>query len=202
MVHPFFRDGRITGSLSLDRYMQVMTDRADAPVDGLSAEDAERVAFTKLNLHRSLRIGRTHRVDDQLSGLVKGLTAPTVWMVITEPWCGDSAQCLPYITLFTQLNPAIDLRLVLRDESLDIMDAFLTDGKRSIPRLVIFTADGRELAQWGPRPAKAQAVFDAAKAAGDDKPRLLEKLHLWYGRDRGAALTTEFIALLKDMPRP
>lgn len=202
MVHPFFTDGRIPAGLTLEQYMQVMADRADQPVDGLSAEDAERVGFTKLNLHRSLRIGRTHTVDDDLAGLVRALPEPTVWMVLTEPWCGDSAQCLPYIALFADRNPAVDLRVVLRDDNLDIMDAYLTDGKRSIPRLVIFSADGRELGQWGPRPKAAQAVFDAAKAAGDEKPRLLEKLHLWYGRDRGAALTAEFTALLRNLPRP
>ncbi len=182
--------------------MQLMADHSDTPLADLSTAEAEKIEFTKLNLHRSLRIGRSHQVNERLTTLIKELTAPTVWMVLTEPWCGDSAQCLPYIKLLTDLNPACDLRLILRDTNPDIMDAFLTDGKRSIPQLVIFAADGQVLGQWGPRPAAAQTVFNAAKSTGLAKPRLLEKLHRWYGRDRGQTLEAEFITLLEGMSRP
>ena len=93
--------------------------------------------------------------------------------------------------------------MILRDENLPIMDSFLADGKRSIPRLVVFALEGPNanevLAQWGPRPAAAQDVFDEAKAAGLEKPQILEKLHLWYGRDRGRALEGELLALLNGI---
>ncbi len=120
-------------------------------------------------------------------------------MVLTEPWCGDSAQCLPHLGVLAQSNPKITLKMVLRDANLDLMDEFLTDGKRSIPRLVAFDQAGEQVFMWGPRPAPAQAVFDEAKAAGLAKPELLEKLHLFYGRNRGAALEEEFITLLKGL---
>ena len=96
-------------------------------------------------------------------------------------------------------NPNITLRLVPRDENLDIMDEFLTNGKRAIPRLVIFDQNGQELTPWGPRPLAAQRVFDQAKNEGMEKPELLERLHLFYGRDRGKALEQEFIALLEGL---
>jgi len=132
-----------------------------------------------------------------LASLLQIVTEPEQWLVLTEPWCGDSAQCLPCVAVMAERQPNIGLHILPRDANLDIMDQFLTDGKRSIPVVVMFDAAGREAGRWGPRPAAAQAEFDAAKAAGLDKPAILERLHLWYGRDRGRAVDAEFCSLLK-----
>lgn len=188
----------VSQGLTYAAYLQLMAQRAGQTTDGLPDDEAERIEFTRLNLHRSQRIARTYRVSAVLSELLDRIDQPQLWLALTEPWCGDSAQCLPYIAVMAQQNPAIDLRLLLRDDNLDIMDKHLTDGKRSIPVLVARDAEERKLYQWGPRPVEAQAVFDEGKAAGLQKPRIMEKLHLWYGRDRGRALEAEFVAVLRQ----
>ena len=185
--------------LSYTAYMDLMEQQAAADSGEMTPEEAEMVEFTKLNLHRSGRIGRTWRPGEQLAAALNRIAEPQIWMVLTEPWCGDSAQCLPAMAVLASDNPAVELKVVLRDENLEIMDKFLTNGKRSIPQLVIFTASGKKLGQWGPRPAEAQIVFDEAKASGLEKPQILEKLHLWYGRDRGRALDLELAELLTEM---
>jgi len=76
------------------------------------------------------------------------------------------------------------------------MDQYLTNGSRSIPRLVALDAGGQELFHWGPRPAAALEVFQAAKSEGLEKADILEKLHLFYGRNRGMALDAEIVSLL------
>ncbi len=199
MGNRFFENGRIKAGLTAEQYHEVLTAQASADDQGLSEEDAEKLNFTQLNLHRSNRIGRTYKVDRELAELIKKISGKQTWMLLTEPWCGDSAQCLPYIAAMAALNTNIDLRLILRDENLDIMDDFLTNGSRSIPRLVIFDESGNELVQWGPRPAEAQAVFAEAKAAGLPKAEILEKLHLFYGRNRGKALIAEFRIILAEL---
>jgi len=187
--------------LTYAAYLQLMAQRADQTTDGLPDEAAERIEFTRLNLHRSQRIARTYRISAVLSELLDRIDQPQLWLALTEPWCGDSAQCLPYIAVMAQQNPAIDLRLLLRDDNLDIMDKYLTDGKRGIPVLVAQDAEERQLYQWGPRPVGAQAVFDEGKTAGLQKPQIMEKLHLWYGRDRGRAVEAEFVAVLRQYLR-
>jgi len=199
MTETFFAQRRPHQGFTYDAYLEIMAERASASTVGLDEEAAERVGYTKLNLHRSQRIARTYTVPDDLVALLDRLAAPQLWMVLTEPWCGDSAQCLPYIAAVARCNPAVDLRLLPRDDNLDIMDLYLTDGKRSIPRLIVFDGDGNELAGWGPRPTAAQAVFDQAKAEGLAKPELLERLHLWYGRAGGRAVTAELAAMLRDL---
>ena len=77
------------------------------------------------------------------------------------------------------------------------MDLYLTDGKRSIPKLIVWDAGGKELFTWGPRPAGAQAVVEEALAAKLPKDQRLEKLHLWYGRDRGRSIESELAVLLR-----
>jgi hypothetical protein len=118
-------------------------------------------------------------------------------MVITESWCGDSAQILPIIAKAASLNPKIIFEIVLRDSNLEIMDCYLTNGTRSIPKLVVFDEMGNELLQWGPRPKVAQAILSNLKKEGIAPPLLYDKLHLWYGRDRGKEIEREIIELLK-----
>jgi hypothetical protein len=197
MRFDFFADGRAHGGLDSEQYLQLMAEQAEADPAGLDEEAVQRIEYTRLNLHRTRRIERTYRPDEELARLVRAIDRPQLWMVLTEPWCGDSAQCLPHLAVLAGLNPAITLRLILRDTNLDIMDHFLTGTSRSIPRLVAFAEDGEVVFQWGPRPAAAQEVFDQARAEGLAKPELLERLHLFYGRNRGRALEDEFIALLK-----
>jgi len=199
MTHDFFADRRPHAGLDYASYLELMAERADAPVEGLDDEAAERVTYTRLNLHRSRRIDRTHAPSDEVASLLDRIAAPQLWMVLTEPWCGDSAQCLPYVAALAGRSPHVDLRILLRDDNLDIMDRYLTGSSRSIPRLVVFDAGGDELGGWGPRPAAAQAVFDAAKAEGLEKPDLLERLHQWYGRDRGRAVEAELADLLRGL---
>ena len=120
-------------------------------------------------------------------------------MVITENWCGDSAQNLPYIAKLSELNKNINLLIVLRDSNLDIMNKYLTNGTMSIPILIVFDENDYELFKWGPRPEKVKEEIKRLKTEGIVKPELYEKLHLWYGRNRGEELLKELSELLEGL---
>ena len=174
-----------------------MEQRAAVDPATLCSADAERVGFTRLNLYRSGRIGRTWAPSAALTNQMTALVLPQTWMVLSEPWCGDSAQILPIIGLMAAALESVELLIVPRDDHPAIMDHYLTHGKRSIPLWVAFDATGKEIFRWGPRPPEAQAVFDAAKAEGLDKPDILEKVHLFFGRDRGQAVDKAFVDLFE-----
>jgi hypothetical protein len=72
------------------------------------------------------------------------------------------------------------LRILHRDDNLDIMDQYLTGGSRSIPKLVAFSQEGSERFQWGPRPDEGQRLFDHLKEQGRDKMEIVEELISWY----------------------
>lgn len=153
------------------------------------------VHFTKLNLARTKRWLKTTQPSPELVDAVKS-HGGAEWWVITEAWCGDSAQNLPLIAGAADAA-GVPLRIVLRDDNPEIMDRYLTAGtSRSIPKLVAFNADGSECFVWGPRPQAAQALYDDWRAdpRGRDFEAFETELHTWYARDKGEALTTELIA--------
>jgi Thioredoxin len=170
-------------------------------IDPGSLDEKARNKFEtkRLNLQRSARIMKTYKVSDNLKEEMKRINEPQTWMVITENWCGDSAQSLPYLALMAEENSNIDFKIILRDSNLDIMDLYLTNGTRSIPLLVVFDNTGNELFRWGSRPKIVQELFLQWKAEGIVKPELYEKLHLWYAKNRGQAIESEFLELLKTV---
>ena len=103
-----------------------------------SEQSEQFVEYTKLNMTRMKRIMKTTEVIDELAVLVKAIEEPITWLVITETWCGDSAQNLPVIAKIAELNPLISIRILFRDENPEVLDQYLTNGSRSIPKLVAF----------------------------------------------------------------
>ena len=58
---------------------------------------------------------------------------PVRILVITEPWCSDSFALLPVIKKIAECNNRWELKVLLRDENLELMKKILTDGARAIP---------------------------------------------------------------------
>ncbi len=153
--------------------------------------------LTDLNFHRISRLDRTTVLQPELIQAAQAVSEPWTWLVLVESWCGDVAQCLPVINHIAGQNSLITLKLLLRDKNLPVMDAYLTHGGRSIPKLICLTTSTlTELGTWGPRPAVLQTLMTNWKA--DELPfdELLERIHGWYAKDRTQTLQTEFIALL------
>jgi hypothetical protein len=153
--------------------------------------------YAKLNLSRMQRLEKTFSPDAEIQQLAPSIAQEMIWIILTEGWCGDAAQSLPIIEKIAQLSPYIETRYLLRDENLPLMDQYLTDGGRSIPKLICLRkSDLAELGTWGPRPAVLQAQFKQMKAENLPYPEISEALHKWYAKDKGAAIQAEFAHLL------
>jgi len=157
--------------------------------------------YTKLNLARTRRLEKTFKPLPEVKEVMATIR-PQTWLVITEPWCGDSAQNLPVLLALAALAPAIDVRIALRDTDLELIDRYLTNGARSIPKLVAFDpSTGRELFQWGPRPLRAHELVMGNKTKPEseqlDKEALAEELHRWYNQNAGLETQREIAALLQ-----
>src|SRR6185503_16732246 len=154
------------------------------------------VGYGRLNRARMRRLDNTIEIDTRVRDSVAQLDVDWMWLVITEGWCGDAAQNIPVIEKVAAANPGIETRYILRDENPALMDQFLTNGARSIPKLIaIDRKSGRVLGTWGPRPSAAQQLFEEQKSAGTNKPLLMENLQRWYHRDRGRSLQAELADL-------
>lgn len=183
-------------SYSAEEYQTILNSfAAEGKTSGEQKEDL--IYYTKLNAQRSKRIGKTAKIDQELASKIQSLPKQT-WLLITETWCGDAANSVPLIAKLTELNPSIELRIVLRDENLELMDQFLTKGGRSIPKLIGLDEDLNVLFDWGPRPKDAQELYWGWREKEGREPykEFQVTLQKWYNDNKSAAVQEEIHELL------
>ncbi len=118
-------------------------------------------------------------------------------LALSEDWCGDAANILPVAARLAESSPDLELRVLSRDENLDLMDAHLTNGRsRSIPVIMLLDVDGRERGWWGPRPASLQKWVMEEGMKMEPGPRYRE-VRRFYARDKGQSIVEELLALLR-----
>lgn len=136
------------------------------------------------------------QVPAEIAARVRALGGRWRMLVLLADWCGDAANTVPLLARLTEAAPNLEMRVLERDENLDVMDAHLTNGSRSIPVAIIFDADGAERGWWGPRPAPLQAwvTADGMKLPAAERYREIRR---WYARDRGMTTLVEVAGLLE-----
>lgn len=158
------------------------------------------IHYTKLNAQRGKRIRKTWLLNESLVNKIKAVDKSQHWLLITESWCGDAANSVPIIAQLADLNDNIDLKLVLRDDNLELMDQFLTNGGRSIPKLIVTNEAYEVLYTWGPRPAEAQSIHSNWRNSENRIPysEFHVVLQKWYNEDAGKAMQEELLRLMID----
>jgi len=165
-------------------------------------QSGDFIHYTQLNQQRMHRLEKTTEVLPVVKEAIGSIRRPQTWLVLTEAWCGDAAQSVPVINILAQLNPLIDLRLLLRDENLELMDQYLTNGtSRSIPKLIgLDTATHEELFTWGPRPTALQESFMGMRSEGLSHDVIKEELQRWYNKDKTISIQQELAGLVAPLP--
>lgn len=154
--------------------------------------------YTKLNDRRMKRWDKTLNFDEIALKKIAKIDTEITWLVLTESWCGDASPALPVMHKITELNPKISLKIILRDEHIDLMNQFLTNGGMSIPKLIATHDKTNEvLADWGPRSTNATKLVEDYKAEnGKLTPEFKQDLQLWYNKDKGQSVLSDLLALL------
>lgn len=155
--------------------------------------------YSELNETRMNRLEKTIQVTGEVSEQISQLETKITWLVISEGWCGDAAQILPVIYKMAELSKNIDLRIVLRDENEALMNDFLTNGGKSIPKLIILDEENNVIGDFGPRPEPARKLIADYKAIHGvvDEPIKVE-LQKWYLHDKGVSTQNEIMQLMKN----
>ncbi len=196
MTLNFLRDKIPNSGMSYKEYKKLFADEIANPP---AVDEKNNYDIKKLNLSRSTRVEKQFVPSDEIIEAIKNISAPQLWIVLTESWCGDSAQNLPVLAKISELNKNVEFRILPRDSNLEIMDHYLTNGTRSIPKLIAFNEDGKELFLWGARPAAAQQLINELKEKGLQKNEWLIELHKWYANNRGKELDKELLKLLNNL---
>lgn len=173
IIADLFSQGKYTGNTIKDSYL----------------------GFTELNIQRMNRADKTMQVDESNLQKLSSLKSKQIWVLIAEGWCGDCAQIIPAINKLAQALPdKIELKIFLRDDNDSLMNAYLTNGGRSIPKLIFLDAETLiEKGTWGSRPFSANEIANHWKQNKEtiSKEEFEQQLHLWYGRNRGVETMNE-----------
>ena len=158
----------------------------------------ERINFTMLNDRRMKRLEKTITVPETIKERLSRFNEKVTWLVLVETWCGDAAQVLPVIQKIAELNDGIRLRVLLRDKNEALMDQFLTNGARAIPKLIMIDSNTEEVIDtFGPRPsAITKIVEDYKRIHGKITPEFKEEIQRWYNNDKGQTIMEDLMSLL------
>ena len=171
--------------------------------DGLSTgatQSEDLTNYSSLNEVRMNRLDKTIKLTDDIKERLGKLKKEHILLVISEGWCGDAAQIVPVINKMANETDKLELEIVLRDDNDELMNEYLTNGARSIPKLVLVEKDTHiARGSWGPRP------HDAAKLIRDYKEQhgvidqvAKTELQKWYLHDKGESTMKEITLLLEN----
>lgn len=194
--------GTLNKSFSYDDFRSFVSNalEKDSSILGL---DEGYLKYTELNEARLHRLDKTLKVDETFAAALKDLNKEYIWIVISESWCGDAAQSVPMLNKLASVGDKIKMLIVLRDENLELMDQFLTNGGRAIPKLIIVEKTTNKIVgDWGPRPKGARELVESYKAENGkfDETGAIE-LQKWYAKDKGFQVQQEVVDLMLSIDK-
>lgn len=191
----------LLNSHSYSEYRKIVSDLL---LQGKSSGNEQSEALTdysKLNETRMNRLEKTILIAPGYDLRLKSLKNQYIWLVLAEGWCGDAAQLLPIFHKMASVTDKIELKIVFRDENEDLMNQFLTNGSKSIPKVIVLDKNTLNVeGNWGPRPKGATELIKNYKAefgVVDEKAKT--ELQLWYLHDKGLSTQHELVTLMQDL---
>lgn len=188
----------IQSSLSFSEYRNLISSLLTEGKSTGHVQNEDMRHYSELNMARMNRIEKTVELLPEVVLTLKQLPKKYIWLVLSEGWCGDAANIVPVLHKMAEVTEQIELRIALRDDHDDLMQHFLTNGGKAIPKLIVLDAETLEVvADWGPRPQEAkQLILDYKTAHGIvDEPAKIA-LQKWYVQNKGVAIQKEVVNLL------
>lgn len=183
----------------MEAYLKLIEDLlAQNKTTGTNHSEA-MLNFTRLNVQRMQRWMKTLDLQEETKSTLSNINEKQKWTVLTEAWCGDAAHSMPILYKMAASNPLIEFEWKLRDENLELMDQYLTNGGRSIPKLIVTNRAGKELFHWGPRPEFIQKQFLQMKADQWTYDQINIELQKLYNADKGITVQREIADQLKKV---
>lgn len=188
-------------SHSYSEYRKLVSDLLlEGKATGKEQSD-DLINYTNLNQSRMNRLDKTMQVPEENILKLKSLQKEYVWLILSEGWCADGAQLLPVFNKIANESDKIETKIVFRDENEDLMNLFLTNNGKSIPKLIVIDKETGEIRKdWGPRPQEANVLIKNYK----EKHGLVDAtaksdLQMWYFHDKGLSTQEELINLMLDL---
>ncbi len=187
----------LKNSITYAEYQTLVTKLVEEKSTTGNDKTEDRVNYTMLNDRRMKRWDKTIKISDDVKTKISDYNKKVNWILITESWCGDAAHIVPVINKVAEINQNIDLNVVLRDENDALINQFLTNGGKAIPKLIMVDNQTKDvLNTFGPRPNVATEMVKTYKAEhGMLTPEFKEDLQRWYNKDKGQSTIEDLVKL-------
>ena len=186
-------------AISYSSYRILISDLIASGKSSGPIQSEDLLNFSKLNDRRMTRLDKTIQLRQETLLIVNKIDKPITWLVLSEGWCGDAAQTLPVINKIANESDLITLKIIFRDEHEELMNYFLTNGGKSIPKLLVLNSENEVLNTWGPRPDKAsKMVQDYKNKHGQLDATFKQELQVWYNKDKGVNIQENMLGLLTN----
>ena len=191
----------LENSISYQAYRDLVKQLADENANSGTEKTEALANYTKLNDRRMKRWDKTVKISEDAQNKIKDFNESVTWLTITESWCGDAAHVMPVLNKIAELNSNIDVKVVFRDENPELMDAFLTNGNRAIPKVIMIDNEtGDVLNTYGPRPSEATKLVNQYKSKfGKLTPEFKEDLQHWYNQNKGQNVVKDVTEMLCEL---
>lgn len=189
-------------SHSYAEYRKIVSDLLSEGKSTGNEQSESLTNYSKLNEARMNRLEKTIQISEDVSSKLQQLNNHYIWLVISEGWCGDAAQILPILDKMAHTSDKkIDLRIVFRDENEELMNNYLTNGGKAIPKVIIICKEaGIVRADWGPRPKGASELMAKHKReVGVIDEKIKTDLQLWYLADKGISVQQELVEIMENI---
>ena len=183
--------------LSYQDYRILISDLISSGTSSGNTQTEGLLNYSKLNDRRMKRLDKTIKLSKETMEAIAALNEPVIWLVLSEGWCGDAAQILPVINKIASESNFINLKIIFRDEHEELMNYFLTNGGKSIPKLLVLNSNNEVLNTWGPRPDIAtKMVQDYKSKHGQLDANFKQELQAWYNKNKGVNIQENLSRLL------
>lgn len=186
-------------AMKLNDYLDLVEKITNKEITSGIYQDSNYVDYTILNKSRMNRWLKKGELNEETVQTIKNIRDKQKWILILEPWCADGSQIAPFIALMADQNKNISFDIRLRDSADSEIDNYLTNGSKSIPKLIIRDKDDNDLLIWGPRPENCQHLFYQLKETISDINQIKLNIQNWYNQDKGESIQNEICGLLKRL---
>lgn len=193
-------EAHIKGGMSYTEYRGLIEQLLIGGQTTGENQSAAMIDYTRINVQRMNRLDSRVALDEMLLMSLRALKHDWYWVVLTEAWSGDAAENIPILAKIADATPRIKMKLLLRDEYLEIFNHYTVKNNKSIPLLICLTQDTlTEVGTWGPRPAPVQKiVFDYKSNVKNTQEEFMQNIIQWYRADRGNTLQNEMNTLIQE----
>lgn len=187
----------IQNGYNFEDYLEQIEDELEKQIE--LDDPKELVPYYAINLKQSRDIRKNFRYNPGMEKKAKSFNAELKFLVISEGWCEDASQIVPIVDRLAE-TIGIECKIIFRDENLELMEEYHTNGSFSVPIIIGVTPEGEEAFRFGPRPAKAMEFTNRFKKDPDkySKDDFIEDLDRYYLENHGQDIITEILTLIEE----